>query len=85
MTEKEREQLSARIEKAAAEFFESIEKLTADVPEPTEEEKERNIRKIIEFIMDNELEKPLERMRTNIIDECLDVLIDEAQKEKSQA
>ncbi len=85
MTEKEREQLSARIEKTAAEILESIEKLTADVPEPTKEEKERNIRKIIEFIMDNELEKPLHRMRTNVIDECLDVLIDEAPKEKSQA
>lgn len=74
-----------RLDKSASELVAIIDEMIKDVPEPEAEEVERGIKKILDRLLDDELEKPIDKMNTDIIDRCLDVLTEEQTQEKSQA
>lgn len=71
-----------RLNKTASELINIIEEMIKDVPEPEAEDVERGIKKILDRLLDEELEKPIDKMNTDIIDRCLDVLTEEQPTEK---
>ena len=71
-----------RLNKTASELISIIEEMIKDVPEPEAEDVERGIKKILDRLLDDELEKPIDKMNTDIVDRCLDVLTEEQTEEK---